>query len=119
MLLARLELHHAREVHGHHGGDVGDAEAIGGQELAAGEACVSPDPAGVYRAALDAELLPEMAAGERCLVAFERRPRAFHELITRTPPGWRGFVRLASGDTTLARAMKHPGVRLGLGLLSR
>ena len=58
-----------------------------------------------------------MAAGERCLAAYERRPRAFHELITRTPLGWRGFVRLASGDTTLARAMRHRSVRVGLALL--
>jgi geranylgeranyl reductase family protein len=86
---------------------------------AAGAACASEDPAGAYRAALDRELLPEMAAGDTCLVAFERRPRAFHELITRTPMGWRGFLRLASGDTTLARAMAHPSVRLGLGLLAR
>ena len=38
-----------------------------------------------YRAALSAELLPEMAAGERCLRAFEARPWAFHELIRSTP----------------------------------
>lgn len=86
---------------------------------AAGAACAAADPAAAYRATLEVELLPEMAAGERCLVAFERRPRAFHELITRTPMGWRGFVRLASGDTTLARALAHPSVRLGLGLLGR
>ncbi|WGL52966.1 geranylgeranyl reductase family protein [Nocardioides sp. BP30] len=86
---------------------------------AAGAACAAADPAAAYRAALEAELLPEMAAGERCLVAYERRPRAFHELITRTPLGWRGFVRLASGETTLDRAMAHPSVRLGLGLLGR
>jgi geranylgeranyl reductase family protein len=86
---------------------------------AAGAACAAAGPARAYRAALEVELLPEMVAGERCLVAFERRPRAFHELITRTPAGWRGFVRLASGDTTLARALAHPSVRLGLGLLGR
>jgi geranylgeranyl reductase family protein len=86
---------------------------------AAGAACASADPAATYRSALEAELLPEMAAGERCLAAYERRPRAFHELITRTPMGWRGFVRLASGETTLARAMAHPSVRVGLGLLGR
>lgn len=86
---------------------------------AAGAACAASEPADAYRTALGIELLPEMAAGERCLTAFERRPRAFHELITRTPMGWRGFVRLASGQTTLARAVRHPSVRLGLGLLAR
>lgn len=85
----------------------------------AGAACASGDPAHTYRAGLEEELLPEMTAGERCLQAFERRPRAFHELIARTPMGWRGFVRLASGDTTLARALRHRSVRVGLGLLSR
>jgi geranylgeranyl reductase family protein len=83
----------------------------------AGAATASEDPAAVYRGGLERELLPEMAAGERCLAAYERSPRAFHELITRTRPGWRGFVRLSSGDTTLARAMRHRTVRIGLGLL--
>jgi geranylgeranyl reductase family protein len=83
----------------------------------AGAATATADPAATYRKGLERELLPEMAAGERCLAAYERSPRAFHELITRTPLGWRGFVRLASGDTTLARAMRHRSVRVGLGLL--
>ena len=38
-------------------------------------------------------------------------------LITRARAGWHGFVRLASGETTLDRAMTHRSVRLGLGLL--
>ncbi|WP_298518193.1 geranylgeranyl reductase family protein [uncultured Nocardioides sp.] len=71
-----------------------------------------------YRAALAAELLPEMAAGERCLRAFEARPRAFHELIASTPVGWRAFCRITRGETTLARAVRHRSVRAGLGLLS-
>lgn len=83
----------------------------------AGAATATEDPAATYRAALERELLPEMAAGERCLAAYERRPWAFHELITRTPPGWHGFVRLVSGETTLARAMRHRSVRAGLRLL--
>ena len=71
------------------------------------------EPRGIDRdfVAVGARLEPRSAT------LFERRPRAFHELITRTPMGWRGFVRLASGDTTLARALAHPSVRLGLGLL--
>ncbi|MEX0427396.1 geranylgeranyl reductase family protein [Nocardioides sp. DS6] len=75
--------------------------------------------AAAYELALGQELLPEMAAGRACLQAFERRPGAFHALITRTPAGWRGFRRLTTGDTTLARAARHRVVRLGLGLLSR
>lgn len=71
-----------------------------------------------YRASLAHELLPEMAAGERCLRAFERRPAAFHELIGSTPVGWRAFQRLTRGETTLARAVEHRPVRAALGLLS-
>jgi geranylgeranyl reductase family protein len=71
-----------------------------------------------YRAALSRDLLPEMAAGERCLRAFESRPWAFHELIGSTPVGWHQFCRIAGGETTLARAVRRPAVRAGLGLLS-
>lgn len=71
-----------------------------------------------YRAGLAADLLPEMAAGERCLRAFERRPAAFHELIRSTPVGWRQFARITRGETTLARAVRRPSVRAGLGLLA-
>jgi geranylgeranyl reductase family protein len=71
-----------------------------------------------YRAALSAELLPEMAAGERCLRAFEARPWAFHELIRSTPVGWHQFCRIMRGETTLARAVRRAPVRAGLGLLS-
>ena len=70
-----------------------------------------------YRATLSAELLPEMAAGERCLRAFERRPWAFHELIRSTPVGWHQFTRITRGETTLARAVRRLSVRAGLGLL--
>jgi geranylgeranyl reductase family protein len=71
-----------------------------------------------YRAALSAELLPEMAAGERCRRAFELRPRAFHELVRSTSVGWRQFARITRGDTTLARAVRRRPVQAGLGLLS-
>jgi hypothetical protein len=40
VLLARLDLDHARKVHRHHGGDVGHAEAVGGDEVAASQAFV-------------------------------------------------------------------------------
>jgi geranylgeranyl reductase family protein len=88
--------------------------ALAGAVAAAG-------PSGVverYRAALSAELLPEMAAGERCLRAFEARPRAFHELIRSTSVGWQQFCRITRGDTTLARAVRRRPVRAGLGVLS-
>jgi geranylgeranyl reductase family protein len=71
-----------------------------------------------YAAAIGYELVPEMEAGEACRVAFERRPQAFHALLAGTRVGWRSFERIASGDTTLARALRHPSVRLGLRVLS-
>ena len=71
-----------------------------------------------YAAAIGYELVPEMEAGEACRVAFERRPQAFHRLLAGTRLGWRSFERIVSGDTTLARAMRHPSVRLGIRALS-
>jgi geranylgeranyl reductase family protein len=71
-----------------------------------------------YAAAIRYQLVPEMEAGEVCRVAFERRPAAFHALLAGTRVGWRSFERVVRGDTTLARAMRHPSVRLGLRALS-
>jgi geranylgeranyl reductase family protein len=88
--------------------------ALAGSAAAAG-------PSGAverYRAALSAELLPEMAAGERCRRAFEARPWAFHELVRSTSVGWRQFARITRGETTLARALDHRVVRAGLRVLS-
>ena len=89
--------------------------ALAGTAAAAGAAGVVER----YRAALSAELLPEMAAGERCLRAFEARPWAFHELIRSTPVGWRQIRRITGGETTLARAVRHRAVRVGLSALTR
>ena len=71
-----------------------------------------------YAAAIGYELAPEMAAGETCRRAFERRPGAFHALLFGTSVGWRQFCRLTRGESTLARAMLHPSVRLGIRALS-
>ena len=60
-----------------------------------------------------------MAAGERCLAAFERRPGAVHRLVAGTGAGWRSFTRLTRGETTLERALRRRPVRLALGALSR
>lgn len=78
----------------------------------------SDDLQAAYAAAIGYELEPEMDAGETCLTAFEERPEAFHALLAGTGVGWGSFARIASGDTTLARAMRHPSVRLGLKALT-
>lgn len=90
--------------------------------LAGGVVSAERAPASVaaaYELALGEELLPEMAAGGACLRAFERHPGAVHALITRTATGWSGFHRLAAGETTLARAMRHRIARLGVSVLGR
>ena len=76
------------------------------------------DVQAAYAAAIGDELVPEMEAGEACRRAFERRPGAFHALLFGTAVGWRQFGRLTRGDSTLARAMQHPSVRLGIRALS-
>ena len=78
----------------------------------------SDDLQAAYAAAIGYELVPEMEAGETCRQAFEKRPAAFHALLAGTGVGWRSFERIARGDTTLARAMRHPSVKLGLKALS-
>jgi geranylgeranyl reductase family protein len=73
---------------------------------------------GAYADAIGVDLAPEMAAGERCLRAFERRPGAFHRLIGGTDLGWGQFTRLVRGETTLDRALRRRPVRAAVGLLS-
>ncbi len=75
---------------------------------------VSSDAAGRrYAESVAAGMGMEMAAGFRALAAYERHPRAFYFAL-RSRPGWDAFVRLARGETTMARAVRHPLVRAGL-----
>jgi len=93
--------------------------AVRSGSLAGAIAARQPDNVqAAYAAAIGYELVPEMEAGEVCRVAFEKRPEAFHAILAGSRLGWRSFERIASGDTTLERAMRHPSVRLGLRALS-
>lgn len=92
--------------------------AIAGRH-AAGARGGTSDLVAAYAAEITQGLGAEMAAGERCLAAFERRPAAIHRLVTGTGPGWRSFVRLTRGETTLGRAVRHRVVRLALRALAR
>jgi geranylgeranyl reductase family protein len=83
----------------------------------AGAAAVTDDPIPAYRAGLERELLPEMAAGRRLLAAFQRSPKPFHTAM-RTPPGWHAFSQMCRGELTLRDALRRPSVRLGLKVLS-
>jgi hypothetical protein len=74
----------------------------------------------------------EMAAGRRALAAFSRHPRLVHEVLRSLPnialgrtacqdaqhddrqryPMWDLFVRLVSGETSLAQQLERRRVRL-------
>ena len=71
-----------------------------------------------YTKEVRGELGAEMAAGELALGAFKRHPRIFHTAL-RTPIGWRVFVRITRGDTTLAHLMRRRAVQTGLAALNR
>ncbi|HWC21241.1 MAG TPA: geranylgeranyl reductase family protein [Flexivirga sp.] len=71
-----------------------------------------------YTRDVERELGAEMAVGEQALRAFERHPRAFHTML-RTPLGWRVFVRITRGDTTLAHLARHRAIRVGLAAMNR
>jgi geranylgeranyl reductase family protein len=63
------------------------------------------------------ELTPEMAAGRLFLRAFERNRQVFHGFLASVPGGWRLFIRLVAGDTTLRAQAARPPVRALLRLL--
>lgn len=79
------------------------------------DADVSAVGAGYQQQVIDS-LGQEMAIGFRSLAAYERHPRAFYRAL-RTSRGWSAFVRLSSGETTLARAGRHRVVRTALAAL--
>ena len=58
-------------------------------------------------AACRAELQPELDAGFAILGMMRRSPWAMHAAVTRTSAGWRALQRIAGGDASLQRAMRH------------
>jgi geranylgeranyl reductase family protein len=77
-----------------------------------------PDQAlGRYEAALEEELIPEMAAGRRLLAAFSRHPGAFHTGLA-TAKGWRIFARFCRSEATWQALVAHRQARMALSLLS-
>ena len=72
-----------------------------------------------YAQQVDRSMGAEMEIGFRALAAYERHPKAFYRALA-SKPGWDAFVRLARGETTLARAGRHRMVRTALaGLAAR
>ena len=70
-----------------------------------------------YGAALDEELIPEMAAGQRLLAAFSRHPGAFHTGLS-TAKGWRIFARFCRSEASWQDLVAHRQARMALALLS-
>lgn len=71
-----------------------------------------------YTAAIEADLEPEMLAGQAFLAAFSRHPALFHWAVTRVPAAWWLFVRMITGQTTFADAYRKKIIRLSLAGMS-
>ena len=70
-----------------------------------------------YRAAVERDLVPEMAAGRRLLAAFSRHPGAFHTGLA-TAKGWRTFAKFCRSETTWRALVGHRQARMALSLLA-
>lgn len=70
-----------------------------------------------YQAALGRELIPEMAAGRRLLMAFSRHPGVFHAGLA-TGKGWRMFGRFCRGEMSWVGLAGHPLAGIALSVLS-
>ena len=71
-----------------------------------------------YVAAVNATLVPDMQAGRFLLSAFTRHTTAIHKVLS-TAMGWDAFVKMCSGELTLAEIVARPAARLPLSLLNR
>ena len=70
-----------------------------------------------YPATVERELGAEMAGGRRALAAFRRHPRAVHEVMRTLPGMWELFVRLVSGETTMADQLERRRIRALVSML--
>ncbi len=81
----------------------------------AGEAAAAGDPA-AYERRVEADLIPEMAAGRRLLTVYEKRPLLVHAAMA-TPIGWRAFELFCRGELSMARVIRRPGIHAAVTLL--
>ncbi len=72
-----------------------------------------------YDAAVLALLGPELTAGRTALDVFTKRPWAVHLVMRWLPGMWELFVRLVSGETTMAEQLARRRVRVLVRLLGR
>ncbi|MCU1589791.1 MAG: geranylgeranyl reductase [Frankiales bacterium] len=70
-----------------------------------------------YDHAVLAALGPEMAAGRRARAAFTHHPGTVHSVFRYLPGMWGLFVRLVSGETTMAHQLERRSIRSLVGAL--
>lgn len=70
-----------------------------------------------YDDAVLATLGAEMAAGLRARAAFTNHPGTVHSVFRYLPGMWRLFVRLVSGETTMATQLERRSIRALVGAL--
>jgi flavin-dependent dehydrogenase len=71
-----------------------------------------------YREQIECTLGQEMAAGERLLTAFEKRPVFFHAAVTSLPIAWRAFAEVCRGRTTFAELLRSRAAQAALRAIS-
>lgn len=71
-----------------------------------------------YRSRIEALLGVEMAAGERLLAAFEKRPAFFHAAVTTLPLAWRAFAEVCHGRTTFGALLRSRTAQAALRAIS-
>lgn len=76
------------------------------------------EAAAEYGAQVEALLGVEMAAGERLLTAFEKRPGFFHAAVTTLPIAWRAFAEVCHGRTTFAELLRSRAAQAALRAIS-
>jgi geranylgeranyl reductase family protein len=70
-----------------------------------------------YDDAVVVALGPEMAAGQRARTAFTNHPGTVHSVFRYLPGMWPLFVRLVSGETTMATQLERRSIRALVGAL--
>ncbi|MDX6196968.1 MAG: hypothetical protein QOJ79_119 [Actinomycetota bacterium] len=78
--------------------------------------CAATEPSS-YDDAVLAALGPEMAAGRRARAAFTNHPGTVHSVFRYLPGMWGLFVRLVSGETTMAEQLERRPIRALVGAL--
>ncbi|HEU5353344.1 MAG TPA: geranylgeranyl reductase family protein [Actinocrinis sp.] len=76
------------------------------------------EAAAEYRDRVEALLGVEMAAGQRLLTAFEKRPGFFHTAVTTLPIAWRAFAEVCHGRTTFAELLRSRAAQAALRAIS-